>query len=369
MPISIHAITDGRDTAPKCALPYFDRLHRHTQAHTSVTVASITGRYWAMDRDKRWERTEAAVQAMCVAPVPSGRVTEWHPLAEKLIQQRYDAGETDEFLAPMVINPAALIKDGDALVFFNFRSDRMRQLVQVLGQRDLPVPMPVPLGLWTATMTKYREDFMFPVLSPPQVMTNVLAEWLAVHGVAQMHVAETEKFSHVTVFFNGGREQPYEGEERVLVPSPKVATYDLKPEMSCMEVAGAVAQALATGRYGFVMCNFAPPDMVGHTGKLPEAILACEATDAAVALVWEACKAAGYTLLVTADHGNAEKMICGATGGPHKAHTCAKVPLIVTGGGSRASDATAALCDVAPTVLQLMGLPQPPEMTGKSVLR
>jgi 2,3-bisphosphoglycerate-independent phosphoglycerate mutase len=246
----------------------------------------------------------------------------------------------------------------------------MRQIVEAFSNPSAVLPTAtVKPSVSVYTMTKFRHDFDFPVLSPPQVMKNVLAEWFSTLGIRQAHVAETEKFSHVTVFFNGGREKAFEGEERVLIPSPKVATYDLKPEMSSHEVATALIDIIEREDCPFVMCNFAPPDMVGHTGKLPEAIKAVEATDKAIGLVYEACKAHGYTMVVTSDHGNAEKMIDEETGGPHTAHTCALVPLIVTDTDKTLVDICRkpALCDVAPTMLCLMNVDIPPEMSGLPV--
>ncbi len=357
--IYVHAITDGRDTAPKCCLPYFDQLG-------SIKVATVMGRYYAMDRDKRWERTKIAFDAMT-----KGHGEKLSGSLSNLIKLRYEQGETDEFLKPIIVDERGMIGDNDVLVFFNFRSDRMRQFVQAFGLGELPfTDSERPTDIFITTMTKYREDFTFPLLSPPQTMTNVLAEWLSKQDLAQVHVAETEKFSHVTVFFNGGREVPFKGEERILIPSPKVATYDLKPEMSSAGVADAVIKSIKE-RHPFVMCNFAPPDMVGHTGHLTPAIQAVEATDFVIGRVYEACKANGYTLVVTADHGNAERMVDVATGQPHKAHTCAKVPLIITRKGiqwKHINGRDAALCDVAPTCLALMNVSIPSDMTGASVL-
>ena len=217
-------------------------------------------------------------------------------------------------------------------------------------------------------MTQYSHDFPFPVLSPPQQMTNVLADWIAKQGLKQCHVAETEKYAHVTFFFNGGREEPFEGEERVLISSPRVATYDLEPEMSVKQVAQAMATAILSGKFSFVMGNLAPPDMVGHTGKFEETVKAVEATDEAIGIVFEVCKAMGVTLFITSDHGNAEKM-CSEDGSPHTAHTCAPVPFICTDKDVKIDlDGSAALCNVAPTLLDYMKIPKPEEMTGKSLI-
>lgn len=367
--VAIHAIADGRDTAPTCLPTYICALQKHLAATGSTAhLASVCGRYYAMDRDSRWERTKEAFDAMVLA---QGE----HCAMEDLISTinaRYEKGETDEFLRPIIIGEGTKIVDGDTLVFFNFRSDRMRQLVQAFGSTQLGKALPfeghLPVRLHITTMTRYREDFSFPLLSPPQQMTAVLAEQLSSLGLTQLHVAETEKFSHVTVFFNGGREKAFPGEERILVPSPKVATYDLLPAMSSAGVAEAVCNALNKQSFAFVMCNLAPPDMVGHTGCLHEAVEAVEATDAAISRIFSACQANGYTLMVTADHGNAEKML-DEGGAPHKAHTCATVPLIVAKEGTKLVEREGtALCDVAPTVLALMGLSIPTEMTGKALI-
>eukprot|EP01136_Pigoraptor_vietnamica_P037782 Opistho-1_new@106227 len=325
-------------------------------------VATVTGRYYAMDRDKRWERVKVAWEALI------GGSGERAVDAVAAIKARYAAGETDEFLKPIVLNPEGCIRDGDALILFDFRSDRMREICEAFLQPPFETAATVK-GLHIATMTTYKKEFPFPVLFPPQSLDNVLAEWLAHLGVRQYHVAETEKYAHVTFFFNGGREAAFALEDRKMVPSPKVATYDLKPEMSAADVATEVVRALDARDYPFVMCNFAPPDMVGHTGKFNEAVAGVEATDAAIGAIYEACERNGYVLFVTADHGNAEKMLDDA-GGPHTAHTTNPVPFVMTSRSHKFANATAdsALCDVAPTILRVMGLPQPPDMSGKSLV-
>lgn len=271
----------------------------------------------------------------------------------------------------MLFDENSIIKKDDCIIFFNFRSDRMRQLCEKFIQTQITPNI--------CTMTQYNAQFPFPVLSPPQQMTNVLAEWLALQGMKQCHVAETEKYAHVTFFFNGGREEPFQGEERILVASPKVATYDLKPEMSAKQVAQELATAILSKKFNFVMGNLAPPDMVGHTGKFEETVRAVEATDEAIGIVYEACKMAGVTLFITSDHGNAEKMFSD-DGNPHTAHTCAPVPFVcvdksiklkfmsINNQQATAIDSFAALCDVAPTLLDYMKIPKPTEMTGKSLI-
>lgn len=383
----IHAITDGRDTAPTSAPRYLNDLlaFLSTRGMEDTTrLATVLGRYYAMDRDQRWERTALALDAL-IGGEEGEHVMEGDPSALlRLIEQRAQAGERDEFLKPIITAPAGRIRSGDAIVFFNFRSDRMRQLVSSLGlpadQRSFVPKTALPTGLHITCMTRYRADFPFPVISPPQTLDNVLAEWLAQQGVRQFHTAETEKYAHVTFFFNGGREVQFEGEDRKLVPSPKVATYDLQPTMSVDGVASSVIEALEAQSpdgqscYPFVMCNLAPPDMVGHTGKYEATIRAVEATDVAIGRIWEACQRTGHTLLITADHGNAEKMRA-SDGSEYTAHTCSPVPFIIASpSGGRVhclrapSGRRSALCDVAPTILALMGLSPPPEMTGECLV-
>lgn len=370
----VHAITDGRDTAPMSAVGYLCDMLEFLEKIEYGRLATVVGRYYAMDRDSRWERTKLAFDAWTAG---EGAMVATEDLLGE-IQGRYvrEESETDEFLKPMITCREGTIRDGDVLIFFNFRSDRMRQIVGSLGmvggeERLNFVPKTMPRNLKITCMTRYNEAFPFAVLSAPQQLDNVLAEHLSRLGIGQFHTAETEKYAHVTFFFNGGREVQFEGEERRLVASPKVATYDLKPEMSVAEVADSVIDALASNQYPFVMCNFAPPDMVGHTGKYEPTVRAVEATDAAIGRVFAACQQLGITLIVTADHGNAEKMISEG-GGEHTAHTCAPVPLIITRTDLQLTrslqNRPPALCDVAPTILALMDLPKPTEMTGESLL-
>ncbi|KAI8644712.1 2,3-bisphosphoglycerate-independent phosphoglycerate mutase [Parasitella parasitica] len=359
----VHFFGDGRDTAPKSASKYMQQLVDAIKELGYGKIADINGRYYAMDRDKRWERVQVAFDGMTQAK--GEKVSD--PV--KAIEDRYAAGETDEFLKPIIVDEAGQIKNGDTIFCFNFRSDRMREISQALGIAPCPFDSPVPKDLELFTMTQYKGDFPFKVAFPAQSMDNVLAEWLAKNDVPQMHIAETEKYAHVTFFFNGGSEAQFPLEERGLVPSPKVATYDLQPEMNAAGVAEKVAEALDSNKYPFVMCNFAPPDMVGHTGVYEAAVKAVGATDAAIGVVLEACKKNGYALFVTADHGNAEKMIADDGKSPFTAHTCAKVPLVMADGEAKfKSAAEGALCDVAPTILAYMGLDIPKEMTGKSLL-
>ncbi|KAJ7453314.1 phosphoglycerate mutase [Mycena galericulata] len=372
----VHFIGDGRDTAPRSAAGYLQDLLDFMKKEEYGELATVVGRYYAMDRDKRWERVKIAVDGLV------GGVGEEGADAVAAIKKDYEKDVTDEFLKPIIVNgDEGRIKNDDTLFFFNYRSDRMREIVSVFGLPDKPMEVNVPTGLHITTMSRYNTEFPFAIAFPPQAMTNVLAEWLAEKGATQAHIAETEKYAHVTFFFNGGVEAQFKDEERHMVPSPKVATYDLQPEMSVQAVADTVARVVESKKHDFVMCNFAPPDMVGHTGVFDAAVKAITATDAAVGTVYAACQRAGYVLLITADHGNAEQMRNAETGAPHTAHTCNPVPFILApppdsngkygltdDKDNKEDEEEGALCDVAPTVLDIMGLPQPEEMTGRSLL-
>ena len=339
----IHAFTDGRDVSPHAAVRDLAEL-------PPERIASVSGRYYAMDRDARWERTQLAFDAV-VAGLPE---TATDPVA--YVQAQYDAGVTDEFVEPVHFAGRPSIQPGDAVIFFNFRPDRARQL----SQRMLEA------GFDLTTMTRYRNDFASPVVFAEQTVENTLAEVIAAHGLTQLHCAETEKYAHVTYFLNGGREEEWPGESRVLVPSPReVGTYDKKPEMSAPEVAARVAAEAAAN--DFVIVNFANPDMVGHTGSIPAAISAVETTDRCLGIVLDAVERAGGVALVTADHGNAETMLEPDGVSPHTAHTTNPVPCVVTDrelllreGGE--------LSDLAPTILAMLGIPQPGEMTGRALV-
>jgi len=333
-------------------------------------LATIVGRYYAMDRDKRWERIKVAYEALLAGRGEKATVDK----AVEVVKAHYAKDETDEFLKPIVFSDDGRIKDNDTLVFFNFRSDRMREITESLGlqrYKDLNSDVPHPKNLHLSGMTQYNAEFNFPTLFPPVSHVNVLAEVLANHKVSQFHCAETEKYAHVTFFFNGGQEKQFEGEERCMVPSPKVATYDLQPEMSAAGVAEKMIEQINAKKHPFVMCNFAPPDMVGHTGVYEAAVKACEATDVAIGQIYEACKKNDYILLVTADHGNAEKMI-DDDGGKFTAHTNFKVPFTCSSDKfvfkKSLPDRETALRDVAPTCLHIMGLSIPKEMDGVSLV-
>jgi len=364
----MHFFGDGRDTKPTSGVGYIQQVLSRFNETGYGRLASVTGRYYAMDRDKRHERIQIAYEGLVQGKGEKKDKESVCQYIESLYNLEGDARQTDEFLKPIIVDEEGCIRDGDSMVFFNYRSDRMRQIVTAFGvEREFQTDV-VPKDLLITCMTKYKEDFTFPLLFPPNTNKNVLAEVLATHKVKQYHCAETEKYAHVTFFFNGGQEKQFDLETRGLEPSPRVATYDLQPEMNAAGVARNMCETIATEEYPFVMCNFAPPDMVGHTGKYEPTVIACSATDKAIGEIQAACKKHGYTLMVTADHGNAEQMIS-PTGGPHTAHTCMKVPFYVTGRKFKqpVSD-DAALCDVATTVLQEMGIPTPPEMTGQQLL-
>jgi 2,3-bisphosphoglycerate-independent phosphoglycerate mutase len=340
----IHAFTDGRDVSPTSAVGDLAEL-------PAERIATIVGRYYAMDRDQRWDRTERALAAM----TENGEAhTGSDPVAE--VQRSYDEGVTDEFIEPVVLAGRPRIGRDDCVFFVNFRPDRARQLTQKL----------LASGFDVTTMTRYRDDFDTPVAFPEQELREVLAEVLAENGIRQLHAAETEKYAHVTYFFNGGREDDFPGETRVLVPSPRdVPSYDHKPEMSAREVTERVVEQVETGEYGFAVVNFANPDMVGHTGSIPAAVRAVETVDACLGSVVDAVESQGGVALITADHGNAEEMLDGA-GKPQTAHTTNPVPLVLTDTTSTLREG-GELSDLAPTVLALLGLDPPLQMTGKTL--
>jgi 2,3-bisphosphoglycerate-independent phosphoglycerate mutase len=366
--VRIHAFLDGRDTPPRSARDYLTELVGRAGNGGACRLATVIGRYWAMDRDRRWERTEAAYRALVYG--------EGIPITDPVaaVQEAYGSGETDEFIRPRVAvdehgRPRGSIRDGDGLVFFNFRADRVRQITRALADPEFPHfdRGPGHPQVEIVTLTMYDEDFPLDAAFPPQNMDNILSDVLETHGRTSFRVAETEKYPHVTYFFNGGREAPPAGESRRMVPSPKVPTYDLQPEMSAEGVGEVLLDAIHSRDYDVVICNFANPDMVGHTGVLQAAIEAVETVDRQLGLVIRACEETGTTLLVTADHGNCEQMWDPTTNGPHTAHTTNPVGVVLRETpGSRYGTALrdGALCDVAPTILGLLGIPQPPEMTG-----
>lgn len=366
--IYLHLFTDGRDTPPKSAETYLQRMQAKIDELQAGRIASIVGRYFAMDRDRRWQRVKAAYDLMTQG------VGEFQaPDALTALNMAYERGETDEFVKATTIVPAGSapvrMNDGDAIVFMNFRSDRARQICRTFIEPDFAefdrgyVPK---LGNF-CTLTSYSEDFDIPVAFPPEKIRNGYGEYIASLGLRQLRIAETEKYPHVTFFFNGGEEVAYNGEERILVSSPDVATYDLKPEMSAFEVTDKLVAAIESGRFDTIICNYANADMVGHTGNLEAATKAIEALDICVGRVVNAMQKAGGEILITADHGNAEMMLDHTTQQAHTAHTLNLVPFVYIGRPARIAP-TGALEDIAPTLLKMMGLPQPPEMTGHALI-
>jgi 2,3-bisphosphoglycerate-independent phosphoglycerate mutase len=360
--IAIHALLDGRDTMPRSAFGYMQQLLAY--ANGRAVVASLGGRYFGMDRDKRWDRTEKWYRAAVDGVGPEGT----DPL--EVIRAAYDRDETDEFIRPTVIvNDGAAVapmRDGDALICFNYRADRMRQIVRALTAADFDgFDVGKRRALSVATMTVYDRTFDLPAAFPPQSMANIVGEVVSKAGMHMFRTAETEKYAHVTYFFNGGIETPFPHEDRLLVPSQKVATYDLMPEMSARGVTDVLCDAIEKGEHEFILCNYANGDMVGHTGSIPATIKAVETVDECLARVLQSGDRANARLLITADHGNCEMMIDPATGGPHTAHTTNPVPFIVVDGDRDVPlRSGGALCDVGPTLLTMLELEQPAEMTG-----
>lgn len=362
--IVVHAFLDGRDTPPRSARPSLEKLQQLCEATPGASIGSVGGRYWAMDRDQRWDRVQRAWRAMVIG---EGLHAD---SALQSLDEAYARGEGDEFVAPTVIGHAPGVQDGDAIVFMNFRADRARQISRAFvdpGFDGFEVSGRVELSAFV-TLTEYAQDLAVTAVAfPPGDLGETLGEVLSQRGLRQLRIAETEKYAHVTFFFSGGREAPFAGEERILVPSPKVATYDLQPEMSLPELTGRLVGAIADGGFDFIVCNIANPDMVGHTGKLDAAMRAAEAVDATLGRIVEAIEQVGGALLVTADHGNLE-MMCDAEGHPHTQHTVGPVPLVYAGARPYTLRGGGALCDLAPTLLALMHLPQPAAMTGRSLL-
>ncbi len=363
--VVIHVFTDGRDTAPDGGADYVRALEAEIASAGVGVIGSVVGRYWAMDRDERWERTEKAYRLLTTGEGASYS----DPAA--FLEASYVAGVTDEFVEPgrLKDGTGTRIEDGDAVVFFNFRSDRGRQLTRAFTESGFGgFERSVVPDVHYVTMTPYSAAFTtVPVAFEKDNLPDVLGEVVSRAGLTQLRAAETEKYPHVTFFFNGGREVQYTGEERIMVPSPKVATYDLQPEMSAPELSQRVAEAITERAPDLVVLNFANPDMVGHTGVFEAAVAAVEAVDKAARVVVEAALEAGYTIEVLADHGNADKMM-NEDGSPHTAHTTVLVPHAILGGGFEGTVRPGALGDVAPTILALMGLEAPPSMTGTSLV-
>jgi 2,3-bisphosphoglycerate-independent phosphoglycerate mutase len=364
--VAIQVMLDGRDTMPRSGLGYLEELM--AAAKGRATIGSVGGRYYGMDRDHRWDRTEKWYDSAVRGVGPSAT----NPL--QVVRDAYARDVTDEFVVPTAIvaangQPVAPMRDGDAVICFNYRSDRMRQIVRALtvpgfdgfDVKDRP-------DVTVATMTVYDQTFDVPVAFPPQSMARIVGEVVSEAGFTMLRTAETEKYAHVTYFFNGGIETPFKGEDRRLVPSQKVATYDLAPEMSAPGITDVLCSAIAAGEHDFLLCNYANADMVGHTGNVPAVIKAVETVDQSLARVIAAAEQAGTRLLITADHGNCEMMLDPKTGGPHTAHTTNPVPFLVVDGGEthRLRDG-GALRDVGPTILRMLGLERPAEMDGRDL--
>lgn len=375
VPVTVHVFTDGRDTPPTSGKGYVAKLGEFIGAHQGVNIGSVSGRYYAMDRDNRWERVEKAWKAI------TGQ-QDGHPekkgngsaAALKIVEESYAKEVTDEFVLPTRIEPEsgrAHVADGDGVLFFNFRADRARELTRAFNEQGFQGfdRGTVPKLAYYLCMTQYDKSFGLPVAYPPQNLARILPDVLADNGLKQFRIAETEKYAHVTFFFNGGREQQYVGEDRVLIPSPKdVPTYDLKPEMSAFEVADKVAERLTRGDCQFVLLNFANPDMVGHTGNYDAAVRALIAVDKCLDKTISAALKSGYTVLITADHGNVEEMHDHENDEPHTQHTLNPVPLHLISNQFKYRVKDGILADLAPTILEIMGIAQPAEMTQKSLL-
>jgi len=365
VPTLVHAFTDGRDTPPQSA---GDDLKRLVAAlPKSAAIATVCGRYYAMDRDKRWDRVAKAYNAIVEAEGPH------FPDARSVIADAYANKKFDEFIVPAVVGDYRGMKDGDGVLCFNFRADRVREILSAMLDADFSgfsrkrrVRFAAAIGMaqYSAELDKSMQTIF-----PPQTLQHILGEVVADAGRKQLRMAETEKYAHVTYFLNGGREEPYSGEDRIMVPSPKVATYDLQPEMSAPELTDKAVAAINSGKYDLIVLNYANPDMVGHAGSLPAAIEAVETVDAGLGRIADAIAKSGGALLVTADHGNCEMMRDPQTGGPHTSHTTNPVPVMLVGAHKRVLAAEGRLADIAPTLLELMELPKPKEMTGASLLR
>ncbi len=362
--VRIHAITDGRDTPPQSAAEDLKRLAAALPPR--VRIATVSGRYYAMDRDKRWERVKRAYDVMVDADGP--RFAD----AQSVVADAYASDKYDEFVVPAVVGEYQGMRDGDGVLCFNFRADRVREILTAMLDpefdgfaRRRQVTFAAAVG-----MTQYSDDLdrRMQALFPAETLPNILGEVVSAAGRTQLRMAETEKYPHVTYFLNGGREDVFPGEERIMAPSPKVATYDLQPEMSAPELTARAVEAIGSGKYDLIVLNYANPDMVGHTGSLPAAITAVETVDKGLGEIVDAIGKAGGALLATADHGNCEMMRDPQTGGPHTAHTTNPVPALLVGAGD-VSLGDGRLSDIAPTLLELMGLQQPAEMTGRSLLR
>src|SRR6266478_3153620 len=366
--VFVQAFTDGRDTPPQSGAGYLRQIQKEARTIGVGRIASVSGRYYAMDRDKRWERIERAFGAMVLGN--GEKATD--PVAA--VERSYEKGVTDEFIEPVTIvddrgDPVGLIRDEDAVIFFNFRADRAREMTMALTDPKLERPSRslAPKNLHYVTMTQYDKTFTLPYVLLPQHPHNILANVMAELNWKNLRVAETEKYAHVTYFFNGGNEKPYPGEERELVPSPKVATYDLKPEMSAPGITEVVTKAINTGDFDVIVMNFANADMVGHSGKMEPTVRAVEAVDGCLGTIYKILREKGGAWIVTADHGNAETMIDPVSKQPHTYHTTNPVPFILVNDDGWKLRSGGALQDIAPTLLGVLGEKQPPEMKGRDL--
>jgi 2,3-bisphosphoglycerate-independent phosphoglycerate mutase len=386
--VFVHAFMDGRDTLPTNGAGYLEQLQQAMREYNTGKIATVSGRYYAMDRDRRWDRIAKAYSAMVLGKGEGGKYND----AVQGVKESYNKGETDEFIVPFVCTDSkgealTTIRDDDSCICFNFRADRVRQITRALcrnsglndqggrdlqGSEDLDATIPrdrVPKNLHYVCMTQYDKKFTLPVVIPPESLDNILANVMGQMNMRNLRVAETEKYAHVTYFFNGGVEQPFPGEDRVLIQSPKVATYDLKPEMSAAGISDAVVKAVEDDTFDVLVVNFANADMVGHSGKLEPTIKAVETVDACLGRIEQAVRAKGGAMLITADHGNAETMIDPVSGGPHTYHTTNPVPFMVVADNSKQFKLKSggSLRDISPTILGMLGLPEPKEMTGSDL--
>ncbi|MDR7926913.1 2,3-bisphosphoglycerate-independent phosphoglycerate mutase [Acidithiobacillus thiooxidans] len=362
--VYVHAFLDGRDTLPRCAENSLEKLSAELKTHGGE-LASLIGRFYAMDRDHRWDRVQQAYDLLTL-----GKGTHY-ATGQEALAAAYARGESDEFVAPSQIGSTPIcIRDHDAVLFMNFRSDRARQITRPFIEPDFDgfPRQATPKLSDFVTLTEYSEHFDVHVAFPPTRLKNTFGEWLAQHGLHQLRIAETEKYAHVTFFLNGGDETVYPGEDRILIPSPKVTTYDLQPEMSVNALTDALVEQVESRRYDAIICNIANPDMVGHSGKLSAAIAAVEAVDQSLGRIVSAVRNVGGEVLITADHGNVEQMLDTESGQAHTSHTCNPVPLLYIGRPAELLSG-GALEDLAPTLLHLMGLPKPPEMGGKNLVQ
>ncbi len=367
--IFLHAFLDGRDTPPRSALESLQRADAMLQDRGDSRIASLAGRFFAMDRDSRWDRVQPVYDMLTLGEAPFQADS-----ATDALQAAYDRDEDDEFVQPTLIgsetDPAAVVSDGDCVLFMNFRADRARELTRAFVDEDFPGfhRRSRPALAEFATLTEYAADIEAPSAFPPEPLKNVMGEYLAAQGKTQLRIAETEKYAHVTFFFNGGREEPFQNEERVLVPSPRVKTYDMKPEMSAFEVTEKLTEAIRSRRFDAIICNYANGDMVGHTGDFAASVKAVEAVDQCLEKIVAAIKDVQGELLITADHGNVEQMVDEQTGQPLTSHTSGPVPLVYVGNTSLEFNGEGSLCDIAPTLLTLIKLAVPDEMSGRVLL-